>query len=165
MGDFWNIIFSVIFGGVTIVMFARFFMNNKKILIKGRRFSGIRIAFVAIGMITMLAMFSSQNTTFDYVRSTITLLCVSGLMMARDGIGEEGVVVGGKFYPWKECRAWDAEKKEHSMDMFFTLESQNKNKPDQYKTKTVEFDEHDMDNVLKFMTLNHGRKKQRMKKR
>ena len=165
MGDFWNIIFSVIFGGVAVVMFYRFFKTSKKILIKDRRFSGIRIGFVLIGMVTMLAMFSSQNTTFDYVRSTLTLLCVSSLMMARDGIGDEGVVVGGEFYKWKECRAWDLIKKDHSMDVFFTLESRNKNKPDQYKTKTVEFDEKDMDNVVKFLTLNQGRKKQRMKKR
>ena len=165
MGDFWNIIFSVIFGGVAVVMFYRFFRTNKKILIKDRRFSMIRIGFILIGMLTMLAMFSNQNTTFDYVRSTLTLLCVSALMMARDGIGDEGVVVGGEFYKWKECRAWDTIKKEHSMDVFFTLESRNKNKPDQYKTKTIEFDEKDMDNVLKFLTLNQGRKKQRMKKR
>ena len=165
MGDFWNIVFSVIFGLVAIVMFIRFFMNNKKILIKDRRFSGIRIGFVLIGLITMLAMFSTQNTTFDYVRSTITLLCVSGLMMARDGIGDEGVVIGGKFYTWKDVRAWDVIPKEHSMDMFFTIESQNKNKPDQYKTKTVEFDEKDQENVMKFMMLNQKRKKQRMKKK
>lgn len=165
MGDFWNIVFSVIFGAVTILMFARFFMNNKKVLIKDRRFSIIRIGFIIIGMITMLAMFSTENTTFDYARSVITLLCVSGLMLARDGVGDEGVVVGGRFYPWKEVRAWDSSAKENSVDMFFTIEPQNKNKPDQYKTKNIEFDGRDKENLMKFMMLNQGRKKQRMKKR
>ncbi|HAW12837.1 MAG TPA: hypothetical protein DCW34_03960, partial [Erysipelotrichaceae bacterium] len=71
----------------------------------------------------------------------------------------------GKFYPWEIVRAYDYEERKNVIAVYFTIESQNEKKPDEYVTKELDFSKEDQETLMKFLKLNLGRKYTRMKKK
>ena len=163
--DIFNILAAILFGTIGIVMAVRYFRTSQKILIEDKRWSFIRVGFLVIGVLSIINMFLVNNTSLDYIRMAATVICVTAVMGARDGIGDEGVCVGGTCYPWAEVRGYDYEDKESGLTVFFTLQPQNMKKPDQYKTKPIEFEKEKKEVVQEFLRINHKRKYMRMKKK
>lgn len=162
-----NLVITAIFTVLAIVMFIRWYKWKGKVMITDQQWSTVRIIFLALGLASFISLLvSNQYTTgFDYLRITATVLAVSAYMTVRDGVGEEGLISGGKFYPWSEVRAYDTEEKKNVLAVYFTVESQDENKPDEYVTKELDFANEDKEAVLKFLKLNLGRKFTRMKRR
>ena len=57
------------------------------------------------------------------------------------------------------------EEKKKVLAVYFTVESQNEKKPDEYVTKELDFANEDKESVKEFLKLNLHRKYTRMKKR
>jgi len=108
---------------------------------------------------------TSTNTGWDYFRIAATLLAVTAYLAVHDGVGEEGMVSGGKFFPWSEVRSYDYQEQKNHVAVYFTVESQDEKKPDDYTTKELDFSNQDKEVLMKFLKLNLGRKYTRMKKK
>lgn len=161
-----NIIVSIILAVLSVVLILRWYKLKGKVIIRDQQWSTVRIMFLALGLLSFVSLImNKENTLFDYMRIVATIVAVTVFMMMRDGVGEQGMVSGGKLYPWSEVRSWDYEERKNVVAVYFTLESQKKNKPDDYTSKELDFANYDKANVLKFMRMNQGRKYTRMKKR
>ena len=165
MNDYLNIFITILFAGISVVMFTRSIRNSKKIMIHDKQWSSFRMIFVAIGVVSLINLVVGEKTIYDYARIISTFIVVSSLTAARDGIGEDGVVSNGKFYPWKIVRSYDYEVAKSLFTVYFTIESTNAKKPDEYTTKAVDFDLVNQEYVKEFLRMNQGRKKTRMKKK
>ena len=99
------------------------------------------------------------------LRICMTVIAVTAYMVVRDGVGEEGLLSAGKFYPWNIVRSYDFEERKNVIAVYFTVESQNEKKPDEYVTKELDFSKEDQETLMKFLKLNLGRKYTRMKKK
>lgn len=165
--DIINIVIIAIFGVLSILMLFRFHRLRGKVIIQDQQWSAVRIMFLILGLLTFinLVMTTDSATLLDYIRLAVTLVAITVYMMMRDGVGEEGMVAGGKFIPWHEVRSYDYEEKKHVVAVYFTVESQNEKKPDNYTTKELDFSNDDKENLFKFLKMNLGRKYTRMKKR
>ena len=86
-------------------------------------------------------------------------------MIVRDGVGEDGMLSGGKFYPWDQVMAYDYRVEKNIVAVYFMIESTDEKKKDEYTTKELDFSISDKDVLLKFLELNLGRKYTRMKKK
>lgn len=162
-----NLVISAIFAVLAVIMFIRWQKWKGKVMIPDQQWSTVRILFLCLGVMSFISLLiTSQNTTlFDYLRLATTILAVSAYMVVRDGVGEDGLVSGGRFYPWKIVRAFDMEEKKKVLAVYFTVESQNEKKPDEYVTKELDFANEDKESVKEFLKLNLHRKYTRMKKR
>jgi hypothetical protein len=165
MNDYLNIGMAAAFTVLAVLMFYRYGKIRGKVMIGDQQLSGIRIAFIGIALLTFFTMFSSENTTLDYVRIVATILAVTAYMVCRDGVGEEGVVSAGKMFPWSEIRAWDYEERKNAIAVYIQVDSQNEKKPDHYTTKELDFSTKDKEVLLKFLKMNQGRKYTRMKRK
>ncbi len=164
--DIINIVISVVFVGLSIPLFIRWRKLNGKVIISDQQWSTMRILFLAIGVLSVISMITqaSSMSMFDILRLTATIIAVSIYMVVRDGVGEEGLVSGGKLYPWSEVRAYDYERRKNVIAVYFTVESQNEKKPDDYRSKELDFSVEDEALLKKFLENNLGRKYTRMKK-
>lgn len=164
--DIINIIISVIFFGLSIPLFIRWRKLNGKVIISDQQWSTMRILFLAIGVLSVISLITqgSSMSMFDILRLTATIIAVSIYMVVRDGVGEEGLVSGGKLYPWSDVRAYDYERRKNIIAVYFTVESQNEKKPDDYRSKELDFSVEDEELLKKFLENNLGRKYTRMKK-
>ncbi|MGM9941498.1 MAG: DUF5673 domain-containing protein [Bulleidia sp.] len=162
-----NIAISVIFLVLSVIMFFRWNKHKGKVLIQDQQWSTVRIIFLAVGVLSFVSFLTtgSNSTLWDYLRICLTIVAVTVYMMIRDGVGEEGLLSGGKFYPWNVVRSWDYEERKNVIAVYFTVESQNEKKPDEYVTKELDFSKEDKDSLLKFLELNLSRKYTRMKKK
>lgn len=164
--DIINIVISVIFVGLSIPLFIRWRKLTGKVIISDQQWSTMRILFLVIGVLSVISMITqaSSMSIFDILRLTATIIAVSIYMVVRDGVGEEGLVSGGKLYPWNEVRAYDYERRKNVIAVYFTVESQNEKKPDDYRSKELDFNVEDEELLKKFLENNLGRKYTRMKK-
>lgn len=164
--DIINILIGVAFIGLAIPLFIRWRKLSGKVIISDQQWSTMRILFLAIGVLSVLSMITqgANMSFFDIFRLTGTIIAVSIYMVVRDGVGEEGLVSGGKLYPWSEVRAYDYEKRKNVVAVYFTVESQNGKKPDDYRSKELDFSIEDEELLKKFLENNLGRKYTRMKK-
>jgi hypothetical protein len=165
MNDYLNGGITIVFAVLAVMMFVRYSRIRGKVLVADQQWSAIRIAFVAIAILTFATMFSSQNSVLDYCRIGATVFAVTAYMVCRDGVGEEGIVSAGKLFPWNEVRAWDYEERKNVVAMFFQVDSQNAKKPDEYSTKELDFANKDKEVLMKFMKMNQNRKYTRMKRK
>lgn len=165
MSTTWNIIFTVVFGVIAVWSFIRFISVNKYIMIKDQQWSFVRLAFVALGILSIINLFQSGNTIYDYIRIIAALTCVTAMITARNGIGEEGVSSNGRLYRWNTVRGWDYDQREYDTTFYFQVDSTNEKKKDNYTTKSIVFDKNGKDYALKFMRLNQGGKYMRMKRK
>jgi hypothetical protein len=167
MSDILNIVIGVVFIGLSIPLFIRWRKLSGKVIIADQQWSTMRILFLAIGVLSIITMITqgASMSMFDIFRLTGTIIAVSIYMVVRDGVGEEGMVAGGKLYPWSEVRAYDFEQRKNVVAVYFTVESQNDNKPDDYRTKELDFSNEDEDLLMEFLENNLGRKYTRMKKK
>ena len=163
MNLYLNIAMIVGFGGISIWMFIKFFRTRGQIIIQDKTWNGIRIGFGVIEILAIASVFVEGNTMIDYVRIIMMVLACTAYMIARDGVGEEGLVHNGRVIPWNEARAWDKTEKSKTIEMFFTLEPTNPKKPDKYSTIEIDFDPENKTRLYKFMDLNLRRKFTRMK--
>lgn len=165
--DIINWIIIAIFGVLSIFMIIRFTKLKGKVIIQDQQWSFVRIMFLILGLLTFLNLLMTTKTAtlWDYIRLAVTLIAITVYMMMRDGVGEEGMVSGGKFIPWREVRSYDYEEKKRTVAVYFTVESQDDKKPDNYTTKELDFANEDKENLFKFLKMNLGRKYTRMKKR
>ena len=164
--DIINIVISVIFVGLSIPLFIRWRKLTGKVIISDQQWSTMRILFLVIGVLSVISMITqaSSMSIFDILRLTATIIAVSIYMVVRDGVGEEGLVSGGKLYPWSDVRAYDYERRKNVIAVYFTVESQNEKKPDDYRSKELDFSVEDEELLKKFLENNLGRKYTRMKK-
>ncbi|MCR5795820.1 MAG: hypothetical protein K6G61_10810 [Solobacterium sp.] len=166
MNDYVNIVLIVGFGILSVLMFYRYFKNGSKVMIKDQQWSYIRILFLVIGVLSVISLVSSaNNSVLDYFRIGVMIVAVTSYMLMRDGVGEEGMVAGGRFYSWDIVRAYDWQEKKSTVAVFFTLDDPTDKKPDGYTTKELDFAKDDKDVLLEFLKLNLGRKYTRMKKK
>lgn len=165
MGDLYNYIFTVIFAAIGIYMAIIFFATRKYLMIKDQQWSSFRIVFLILGVLSIVNFFMDENTISDYCRIVATLFCVTMLLAVHNGLGEEGIVAGLHYYPWGEVRGWDYDKKSSSTEFYFQVDSTNKKKKDDYKTKPVTFDKTNQEYAMKFLKLNAGGKYMRMKRK
>lgn len=165
MNTYLNIALIAGFGIMAVIMFRRYFNIRGKITIQDKTWNGMRIGFGAIEVLAALSLFTGDNATLDYIRIGAMVLACTSYMIARDGIGEEGVAHGGHLIPWSEVRAWDKFEKDKVLEMYFTIESQNPKKPDKYKTIEIDFENSKKELVFEFMNINARRKYTRMKRR
>lgn len=166
VADYINIAIGVAFIGVSIPLFFRWRRLSGKVIIADQQWSTMRIMFLVIGVLSLISLVSqgASMTMFDLFRLSGTVIAVSIYMVVRDGVGEEGLVAGGKLIPWKEVRAYDYEERKNVVAIYFTVESQNDKKPDDYRSKELDFNKEDQDLLKKFLETNLGRKYTRMKK-
>ncbi len=164
--DIINIVIGVVFIGLSIPLFFRWRKLSGKVIITDQQWSTMRILFLAIGVLSVISLITqgANMTFFDIFRLTGTIIAVSIYMVVRDGVGEEGLVSGGKIYPWNEVRAYDYERRKNVVAVYFTVESQNEKKPDDYRSKELDFSIEDEELLKKFLENNLGRKYTRMKK-
>ena len=162
-----NIAISVIFAVLSVVMLIRWNKWKGKVIIQDQQWSTVRIMFLVIGVMSFVSfLLTNQNTTlWDYLRICMTVIAVTAYMVVRDGVGEEGLLSAGKFYPWNIVRSYDFEDRKNVIAVYFTVESQNEKKPDEYVTKELDFSKEDQETLMKFLKLNLGRKYTRMKKK
>ena len=162
-----NVAISVIFAVLSVIMLFRWNKWRGKVIIQDQQWSTVRILFLAIGVMSFISFLTTnQNTTYwDYIRIVMTIIAVTAYMTVRDGVGEEGLLSAGKFYPWNIVRSYDYEEHKKVIAVYFTVESQNEKKPDEYVTKELDFSVEDKDTLMKFLKLNLGRKYTRMKKK
>lgn len=162
-----NVAISVIFAVLSVIMLFRWNKWRGKVIIQDQQWSTVRILFLAIGVMSFISFLTTnQNTTYwDYIRIVMTIIAVTAYMTVRDGVGEEGLLSAGKFYPWNIVRSYDYEERKKVIAVYFTVESQNEKKPDEYVTKELDFSVEDKDTLMKFLKLNLGRKYTRMKKK
>ena len=162
-----NVAISVIFAVLSVIMLFRWNKWRGKVIIQDQQWSTVRILFLAIGVMSFISFLTTnQNTTYwDYIRIVMTIIAVTAYMTVRDGVGEEGLLSAGKFYPWNIVRSYDYEDRKKVIAVYFTVESQNEKKPDEYVTKELDFSVEDKDTLMKFLKLNLGRKYTRMKKK
>ena len=162
-----NVAISVIFAVLSVIMLFRWNKWRGKVIIQDQQWSTVRILFIAIGVMSFISFLTTnQNTTYwDYIRIVMTIIAVTAYMTVRDGVGEEGLLSAGKFYPWNIVRSYDYEERKKVIAVYFTVESQNEKKPDEYVTKELDFSVEDKDTLMKFLKLNLGRKYTRMKKK
>ena len=162
-----NVAISVIFVVLSVIMLFRWNKWRGKVIIQDQQWSTVRILFLAIGVMSFISFLTTnQNTTYwDYIRIVMTIIAVTAYMTVRDGVGEEGLLSAGKFYPWNIVRSYDYEERKKVIAVYFTVESQNEKKPDEYVTKELDFSVEDKDTLMKFLKLNLGRKYTRMKKK
>lgn len=166
MNMYLNIAIASAFTVFGIVMLIRWTRIHKYIMIQDQQWGYLRIMVLILGILSMVSLFSTAtNTVYDYVRIGATLIAVTAFMAVHDGVGEEGMVSGGKFYPWSEVRAYDYRENKNAVAVYFTVESQNEKKPDEYTTKELDFSNQDKEVLLKFLKLNLGRKYTRMKRK
>ncbi len=167
MNIYLNIIISVTFTVFGIVMLIRWARIHKYIMIQDQQWGYLRIMVLILGLLSMVSLFAGGtiNTTWDYVRIAATLLAVTAFMAVHDGVGEDGLVSAGKFYPWNEVRAYDYRENKNHVAVYFMVESRNEKKPDDYTTKELDFSNQDKEVLLKFLKLNLGRKYTRMKRK
>ena len=162
-----NVAISVIFAVLSVIMLFRWNKWRGKVIIQDQQWSTVRILFLAIGVMSFISFLTTnQNTTYwDYIRIVMTIIAVTAYMTVRDGVGEEGMLSAGKFYPWNIVRSYDYEERKKVIAVYFTVESQNEKKPDEYVTKELDFSVEDKETLMKFLKLNLGRKYTRMKKK
>ena len=162
-----NVAISVIFAVLSVIMLFRWNKWRGKVIIQDQQWSTVRILFLAIGVMSFISFLTTnQNTTYwDYIRIVMTIIAVTAYMTVRDGVGEEGLLSAGKFYPWNIVRSYDYEERKKVIAVYFTVESQNEKKPDEYVTKELDFSVEDKETLMKFLKLNLGRKYTRMKKK
>lgn len=167
MSDILNIILIALFGTLAVVYFYRYFKNRGRIMIQDQQWSYIRILFLTLGVLSIVTLISQHNsmTFLDYCRVICMIVAVSGYMVVRDGVGETGMVAMGKFYPWHMVRAYDYKDAKNVVEVYFTVESTKKDKPDDYTTKELDFSKADRDILMRFLEINLGRKYTRMKKK
>ena len=163
--DFLNIVSIIVFGTLTVLMFYRYSKASKKIMIQDKQWNIYRGLFVGLGVVSIINLFSGVDTILDYGRIITTITCVSAMVAARDGVGEEGIASNGKFYNWSEVMQYDYEDTKNAFTTYFMIKSQDPKKPDNYNTKVIDFDKKNKDVVVEFLKINQGRKKTRMKKR
>ena len=162
-----NVAISVIFAVLSVIMLFRWNKWRGKVIIQDQQWSTVRILFLAIGVMSFISFLTTnQNTTYwDYIRIVMTIIAVTAYMTVRDGVGEEGLLSAGKFYPWNIVRSYDYEERKKVIAVYFTVESQHEKKPDEYVTKELDFSVEDKETLMKFLKLNLGRKYTRMKKK
>lgn len=160
-----NIALIVGFGVLGGIMFYRFAKVRDKLIVQDKAWNFMRIGFAVIEMLVVVSIFAGGNSTLDYVRIAVMVLACTAYMIVRDGLAEEGLVHNGKIIPWNQVRAWDKVEKSKAIELFFTLESTKKNKPDQYSTIEIDFDPGNKAQLDRFMDLNLRRKYTRMKKK
>ncbi|MBE6130013.1 MAG: hypothetical protein E7185_12180 [Erysipelotrichaceae bacterium] len=165
--DIFNIVIGVLFVIVGIVMLLRWTRVHKYIMIKDQQWGYLRIFVLFIGLLSIatLLMNAANNTTSDYFRIGATLVAVTAFLAVHDGVGEQGIVSSGKFIPWTEIRSWDLKEEKNYVAAYFTVESQDEKKPDEYTTKELDFANEDKEYLKKFLEMNVGRKYTRMKKK
>ena len=153
LNDIINIVIGVVFIGLSIPLFFRWKKLNGKVIIADQQWSTMRILFLAVGVLSVLSMFTqgASMSVFDIFRLTGTIIAVSVYMVVRDGVGEDGLVTGGKMIPWSEVRAYDYEKRKNVIAVFFTVESQNEKKPDDYRSKELDFSLQDEEQLKRFL--------------
>lgn len=161
-----NIAIGTIFILISIPLFIRWRRISGKVLITDQQWSTMRILFLVVGVLSVLSMImeGANMSFFDIYRLTGTIVAVSVYMVVRDGVGEEGLVSGGKLIPWNEVRAYDYEVRKNVVAVYFTVESQNEKNPDDYRSKELDFAREDEDVLKKFLDTNLKRKYTRMKK-
>lgn len=164
--DIINLVISIVFFALSIPLFLRWRRLRDKVIISDQQWSTTRIIFLALGVMSFISLLTqgSSMTMFDIIRLTATVVAVSIYMVVRDGVGEEGLVSGGKLIPWSEVRAYDYEPRKNVIAVYFTVESQNDKKPDDYRSKELDFANEDKEILMKFLENNLGRKFTRMKK-
>jgi hypothetical protein len=167
IADIINIVISILFGALSVLMFVRFKRLHKKVIVQDQQWSVVRIMFLVLGVLAFLSLVyqGSSNTIFDYLRLGMTLIVVTAYMAVRDGIGEDGLVSAGKMYPWNIVRAYDYEERKNVIAVYFTIESQNEKKPDEYTTKELDFSVKDKEYLMEFLKANIHGKFTRMKKK
>ena len=165
MSDTMNIILIASFSVLSVIMLVRWFLNRGKVMIQDQQWSYIRIMFLVVGLLSILSFIASNNSILDYVRLTVMVVAVSAYMIVRDGVGEDGLVSGGKFYPWEIVRAYDYKELKNVVEVYFTVDSTNEKKPDEYTTKVLDFSNESKDILMRFLEINLGRKYTRMKKK
>ncbi len=165
MGNLFDILMTVVFAAIGGFMFYRAFRTHKKIMFYDKTWGGFRSFFALIATIALLSMVYGNNDFWGQTRNIVLLFASMSFLFVRDGIGEEGIVTSGQFLPWSEVRAYDYVLEEKKLTAFFTVESQNKKKPDQYSTQAIDFDRKNEKQIIEFLNLNIGRKRTRMKKK
>jgi hypothetical protein len=148
------------------MMMFRWTKLHGKVMIQDQQWSTLRMIFLALGILSVFSLFMTEgNTVYDYCRIVATIIAVTVYMACRDGVGEEGLIAGGKLFPWSEVKAWDYEERSKVVAVYFQVESQNEKKPDAYTTKELDFAKTDKYNLMKFMNMNLSRKYTRMKRK
>lgn len=166
MNNYVNIALIAGFGIVSVLMLIRWGRVHRKVMIADKAWSTLRMIFLAFGLFSLFLLIANvEKTTLDYARLITSVILVTVFMMLRDGVGEEGMISAGKFYPWNIVRSYDYEERKNILAVYFTVESTDEKKPDNYTTKELDFALEDKELLMKFLTINCGRKYTRMKKR
>ena len=118
-----NVAISVIFAVLSVIMLFRWNKWRGKVIIQDQQWSTVRILFLAIGVMSFISFLTTnQNTTYwDYIRIVMTIIAVTAYMTVRDGVGEEGLLSAGKFYPWNIVRSYDYEERKKVIAVYFTV--------------------------------------------
>ncbi len=170
MSDTLNYILGTVFIGIGIFMIVQWIRYRKKIIIQDQQWGYLRIAFLVLGLATFMSLMTGVYNGVpisgsELYRIMSILIAVTAFLSYHDGIGEEGMVSAGRFTPWSKVRSYDFEKKEKTTAVYFLVESDNDSKPDEYKTKELDFAAKDHASLMRFLEINLGRKYTRMKKR
>ena len=154
MENISNYILIVMFAAIAVWLFRGYF-KTRGLVYKDKFWTTYRILFVAAGALCLLTSLV-YTTWIDFVRLGLMLLCVVGFLLVRDGIGEEGIAVSGRMYPWAKIRAWDYA--EHKKSLRIYAQTTDGDAP------IVSMPLEKKDEILAYMREKAGKKYTRLKK-
>ncbi len=166
MNIYVNMVLVAAFLILSVILLIRWSKVNRKVMISDQQWSVMRMVFLGIGLLAIFQIMSNTaKSGWDVARMVSTIVLVTVYLILKDGVGEEGLVSSGKFYPWSEVRSYDWEDRKKIVAVYFTVESQDEKKPDQYRTKELDFSQEDREYLMRFLEINCRRKFTRMKKK
>ena len=156
MDQLSNIILTVMFSAIAVWLFYGY-SKTRNLIYKDKLWSMTRIFFLIAGLFCILSALV-YTSALDWIRLAAMLLCVVAFFLVRDGIGEDGFGVMGRFYPFEKVRAYDyGDYKKDQFKVFFIPEGDE-------TPVSVALLNSQKDEILAFLKSKIGKKYTRMKK-
>jgi hypothetical protein len=105
MENFSSYLLIVMFTAIAVWLFYGYF-KTRGLIYKDKLWTVHRILFLAAGILCLVSVFVFTSV-LEWIRLGLMFLCVIGFLLVRDGVGEKGIAVTGRLYPWDTIRAWD----------------------------------------------------------
>ena len=157
MDQFSNILLTVIFTALAVWLFYGY-TKTRGLIFKDKLWSWSRIFFLVAGVLTLFSALVF-TTVLDWMRLAAMLLCVIGFFLTRDGIGENGFAISGRFYPFDHVHSYDYADYKDQFRIYFVMEGESFDAPNVLTLPKTQKEE-----IIAFLKGKIGKKHTRMKK-
>ncbi|MBR2991655.1 MAG: hypothetical protein IKF51_09410, partial [Solobacterium sp.] len=136
--------------------------NRKYIVIKGKNMTRFRMMMLSALMFSLVTLVAASSN-LDYLRSILMTLALMMLVLARDGLGEDGIVYNFKRLPYYGITRYDYYKTKGAFIVVFQLTGVDKNRNESSMNIEMQFDLRDTERVMLFLKEKLPKKHMRMK--